>query len=41
VLVAVHGCKVAHLMPGGDAVHRPTAGARRVGEVLVYDLVAS
>jgi uncharacterized protein (DUF488 family) len=41
VLVAVHGCEVVHLMPGRNAVHRPTTGGRRVGEVLVYDLAAN
>jgi uncharacterized protein (DUF488 family) len=37
VLVCVHGCEVRHIMPSGEAAHRPTPGARRVGDVLVYD----
>ena len=37
VLVVVHGLPVEHLMPGGSSAHQPTEGARRVGDVLVYD----
>lgn len=36
-LVLLHGVDVEHLMPGRVSVHRPTPGARRVGDVLVYD----
>jgi uncharacterized protein (DUF488 family) len=36
-LVLLHGADVHHLMPGRVTAHRPTAGARRLGDVLVYD----
>ena len=38
VLVAVHGCVVRHLMPGGESVHAVTPGARLIGDTLVYDV---
>ena len=38
VVVLVHERPVRHLMPGGrTSPHRPSAGARRTGEVLVWD----
>ena len=39
VVALVHERPVHHLMPGGrSAPHRPAAGARRCGDVLVWDL---
>lgn len=40
-LVLLHEQRVDHLMPGGVTPHVPTAGARRVGDDLVYDDVAA
>jgi uncharacterized protein (DUF488 family) len=38
VAVLVHGRSVRHLMPDGrTAPHRPSAGARRAGDVLIWD----
>jgi uncharacterized protein (DUF488 family) len=37
VLALVHGVDVCHLMTGPAAAHPPSPGARRVGDVLVYD----
>lgn len=37
VLTCVYGDDVRHLMPTGEVSHRPTPGARRDGDVLVYD----
>jgi uncharacterized protein (DUF488 family) len=36
-LVLLHDVPVLHLLPGRVAAHRPTDGARRDGDVLVYD----
>ncbi|HVM28921.1 MAG TPA: DUF488 domain-containing protein [Mycobacteriales bacterium] len=36
-LVLLHGVEVQHLMPGRVSPHRPTTGARRDADVLVYD----
>ena len=39
--VLLHGTPVEHLMPGGrTSPHRPSAGARQVGDALVWDLTA-
>ena len=41
VVLLVHGRPVEHLMPGGrTSPHRPSAGARQVGDALVWDLTA-
>jgi uncharacterized protein (DUF488 family) len=40
VVALVHERPVAHLMPGGrTSLHRPSEGARRTGDVLVWDRV--
>ncbi len=41
VLTCVQGVEVRHIMPNGEVLHRPTSGARRVGDVLVYDALPS
>jgi uncharacterized protein (DUF488 family) len=40
-LVLLHDVPVQHLLPGKVTPHRPTPGARRAGDVLVYDDVES
>ena len=40
-LVLLHDVPVQHLMPGRVSAHRPTPGARRAGDVLVYDDVSA
>ncbi len=36
-VTCLYEVEVHHLMPAGETVHRPTPGARRAGDVLVYD----
>lgn len=39
-LVLLHGRRVEHLLPGGNQPHPVSAGARVVGDGIVYDVVA-